>query len=174
MSSRAAFACTLAGGLLLVAACDTKLATTEAASPGRPQLHSSALAVSADGTRLYVTHPDADSVSQLSTLNGQILHEQLLAASAPKRDAAGRYEPSVGPRALALNTAGDRLYVTGQRSGHVYALDAATLAVQNDVFVCAEPMGVLLSADDASVFVACAQDDQVVQDRTRADVARYA
>lgn len=152
--------CALLG---LAATCDTQPRDSEPVPAGRQQLHSSALVVSPDGARLYVTHPDADSVSLLDAGDGRVLRQQLLAADMPAPDAMGQYTPAVAPRALALSKAGDRLYVTGQRSGHVYVLDATTLAVQRDAFVCAEPIGVLLSADDASVFVACSQDDQVLQ-----------
>jgi YVTN family beta-propeller protein len=127
------------------------------------QKHSNALALNPDASRLFVVHPDADSVSVLDLATRHILHERLLAAKPPVPDAAGRYEPAVAPRALALNSSGDTLFVTGQRSGHVYALDAASLNVKADVPVCSEPIGVLVSADDASVFVACAQDDELVQ-----------
>ncbi len=127
------------------------------------QTHSSALAISPDHTRLYVAHPDADSVSVLDTDKRTILHEILLAAAPPAQGADNRYEPTVGPRALALDSTGGTLFVTGQRSGYLYALDAASGAPRAQVFVCAEPIGVLVSADDASVFVACAQDDEIVE-----------
>jgi len=131
--------------------------------PRAVQSHSSAIAVNAAGTRLYVVHPDADSVSVLDLATRAILHDVLLASKAVAVDSAGRYEPAVGPRALALDSTGHTLFVTGQRSGHLYALDAASGALLHDAFVCSEPIGVLVSADDASVFVACSQDDQVVQ-----------
>jgi YVTN family beta-propeller protein len=141
-------------------ACSSGLAPANTTSR---QLHSSALAVSPDGARLFVVHPDADSVSVLDAGSRRILHERSLAAAPPLRDSSGRYEPAVGPRALALNSSGTKLFVTGQRSGHVYALDAASTEVTHDVFVCSEPIGVLVSGDDASIFVACAQDDEIVQ-----------
>jgi YVTN family beta-propeller protein len=142
------------------------LACSDGSAPGSSssrQLHSSALALSPDGSRLFVVHPDADSVSVLDVPRRRILHERLLTAAAPARDSAGRYEPAALPRALALDSTGARLFVTGQRSGRVYALEAATLEVTHDVFVCSEPIGVLVSGDDASLFVACAQDDEIVQ-----------
>jgi len=131
--------------------------------PRALQSHSSAIAVNPAGTRLYVVHPDADSVSVLDLATRAILHQVLLAAKPVAVDSTGRFTPAVGPRALALDSAGRTLYVTGQRSGRLYALDASSGAMLRDAFVCSEPIGVLVSADDASVFVACAQDDQVVQ-----------
>ena len=62
-------------------------------------------------------------------------------ASTPR----ARYEPAVEPRALALGPVQSTLYVTGHRSGRVYALDAATGKVLAQAPVCSEPVGVLVS-----------------------------
>jgi len=70
-------------------------------------------------------------------------------------DANGRYDPAVLPRALALNSTATVLYVTGQRSGRLYALDAATGNIRSDAAVCSEPVGVLVDASDKRIFVAC-------------------
>ncbi len=101
-------------------------------------------------------------MSILDWATRQILHEVLLARTVPTVDRNGRYEPAVTPRALALNSAGTTLYVTGQRSGLLYAVDAVTGTVTGTVAVCSEPVGVLVRADDAEVFIACAQDDEIV------------
>jgi YVTN family beta-propeller protein len=127
------------------------------------QMHSASLVASPDHSRLFVVHPDVDAVSVLDASTRRITAERLLAPAAPVVDTAGRYDPAVMPRALALNSTASTVYVTGQRSGHVFALDAAALTVQADVFVCSEPIGVVVSADDKAVFVACAQDDEVVE-----------
>ncbi len=128
-----------------------------------PQTHSTTLAVSPDHSRLFVVHPDADSISILDTATRHILHEVLLAPAPPALSATGRYEPAVAPRALALNSTGTMLYVTGQRSGRVYAVDTASGAIKANVQVCSEPIGVLPSGDDTSVFVACAEDDEIAE-----------
>jgi YVTN family beta-propeller protein len=126
--------------------------------------HSSSIAVSADGSAIYVVNADADSVSFLDAHAGKLTREVLLAAAAPQVDATtGRFDPSVLPRALALGPGGGTLYVTGERSGHVYALDAASGTIVHDVAVCSEPIGVLASPDGASVYVACSQDAAVVK-----------
>jgi cytochrome c peroxidase len=127
------------------------------------QAHSGSLVLSPDHARLYVVHPDADSVSVLDPAGHAIVREVALAPTPPAPDANGRYTPAVAPRALALNSTGSTLYVTGQRSGMLYAIDPASGAIAAKQAICAEPIGVLVSADDASVFVACAQDDAVVQ-----------
>jgi cytochrome c peroxidase/DNA-binding beta-propeller fold protein YncE len=137
------------------------------AAPGARavQSHSSPIAIDPAGKQLFVVHPDADSVSVLDLTSRTIVHELLLAAAPPALDDLGRYAPAVGPRALALDSTGQTLYVTGQWSGLVYAIDVAsgTLARATPAAVCSEPIGVLVSADDTKVFVACAQDDEVVE-----------
>jgi YVTN family beta-propeller protein len=133
-------------------------------SPASRQTHSSPMAVSADGSRLFVVHPDADSVSIIALATRSVAAEILLASAAPGVDpTTNRYDPSVGPRALALDSAEKTLYVTGQRSGLLYAIDVAQAAVTGSVAVCSEPIGVLVAGDDSQVFVACAQDDAVAE-----------
>jgi YVTN family beta-propeller protein len=146
----------------------TTTASMASATPPAPlahavQAHSSSIAASPDGSRLFVVHPDADSVTVLDTATRHIVEDVLLAASAPTLSVANRYEPAVEPRALALNSTATMLYVTGQRSGHVYAIDPTSGTVKANVAVCSEPMGILVSKNDASVFVACAQDDAIAE-----------
>jgi YVTN family beta-propeller protein len=61
-----------------------------------------------------------------------------------------------------LSPDGGTLYVTGQRSGLLYAIDLATQAVLS-VTVGSEPAGVTVSADGTSIYVACSQDYSVVK-----------
>jgi YVTN family beta-propeller protein len=118
---------------------------------------------SPDGSRLFIVHPDADAISIVDARGRRIVAERTLGEKPPRRDASGRYEPSVAPRALARNRAGTKLYVTGQRSGRLYVVDAATANVVADAFVCSEPVGVLASADDERIYVACSADQQIVE-----------
>ncbi|HVZ87912.1 MAG TPA: hypothetical protein VHG72_13140, partial [Polyangia bacterium] len=127
------------------------------------QSHSASLVANAAGTQLYAVHPDADSVSILDLGTRQVLHDVALAPSPPTPDSSGRYTPAIAPRALALESTGHTLYVTGQRSGSVYAVDVSGGTVTRSAAVCSEPIGILVSADNANLFVACAQDDEVVE-----------
>jgi DNA-binding beta-propeller fold protein YncE len=127
------------------------------------QTHSGAIATSPDGTRLFVVHPDADSVSILDRATRAISHEVLLGGKAPALDMTKRFDPAVSPRALALDSRGSTLFVTGQRSGRLYALDATTGSIKGSVAICSEPIGVVVSRDDAHAFVACSQDDAIVE-----------
>jgi YVTN family beta-propeller protein len=144
-----------------VAACGDP---ASAPPPGPQQAHASSIATSPDATKLFVVHPDADSVSILDRTLRTVVHEVLLAATAPAVDpVTNRFDPAVSPRALAIDARGSTLFVTGQRSGHVYAVDVASGTVKTDVAVCSEPIGIVVSRDDAHVFVACSQDDAVVE-----------
>lgn len=136
------------------------------AKPGTSvqQLHSASLAASPDGKRLFVVHPDADTVSIIDRSSRKIVKDVVLSAAPPAQDAATKvYTPSVAPRAVAVSSDGRSLYVTGQRSSELYSIDAGSGALRAKSKVCAEPIGVLLSGDDRRVFVACAQDEQVVE-----------
>jgi len=128
---------------------------------GGESLHSSSIAVSADGSTLFVVNPDADSISILDAHAGRIVREVMLSATPPQRDPEGRYAPTVEPRALALAPGQAVVYVTGHRSGHVYAIDASSGKVLADASVCSEPVGVLVSHLGDTVYVACSQDDAV-------------
>ena len=135
--------------------------TSSAASS--TQAHSSPIAVTPDGAHLFVVHPDADSVSEIDLATRTIEQEILLAPAPPAVDMTQRFYAAVAPRALALDSRGKTLYVTGERSGSLYAIDAATGAVSGSVVVCSEPVGVLVGAGDADVYVACSGDDEIVQ-----------
>jgi YVTN family beta-propeller protein len=125
--------------------------------------HSSSIALSADQTTVYVVNTESDSVSFVDVHAQALIREVELEGSPPQRDpTTKRFDAVVGPRALALSPYASRLYVTGQRNGHVYALDAVSGAIVNDVDVCAEPAGIVASPDGTTLYVACAQDDAVV------------
>jgi YVTN family beta-propeller protein len=127
------------------------------------QTHSSSIAASPDGRTLFVVHPDADSVTAIDLATRSISHQILLASATPSVDpTTQRFDPAVMPRALALDSTGSTLFVTGQRSGKVYAIDTTAGSVKASAVVCSEPVGVLVGHDDANVYVACAQDDEVV------------
>jgi YVTN family beta-propeller protein len=145
--------------LVLVAACS---ATTP--PPRATATHSSSIALSPSGDRLFVVNADADSVSVIDPVARKLVAE--VALGTPVLDSNGAFTPSVMPRALAV--AGTTLYVTGERAGALFAIDLASLKVRS-VAVGSEPIGVLV-APDGGVFVACSQDNSVV----RVDPASFA
>jgi DNA-binding beta-propeller fold protein YncE len=148
-------------GLLAVWACGQ--GAGKAAAPVQ-QSHSGPIAISPDGSRVYVVHPDADSVSAIDTATQHIVFETGLSNAPPAIDAQKHFWPSVMPRALALDSTGSVLYVTGERSSTVYAIDAATgKTLLSSGPVCSEPIGVLVDEDNANVFVACSNDDGDLQ-----------
>ncbi len=151
--------------LFAAAACLSCGSSSSSSSPQpTPQTHSTPIAVSPDGARLFVVHPDADSVSILGVAARSLEHEIQLGAAPPSGDpTTHRFDPAVMPRALALDSGGKKLYVTGERSGRVYAVDTASASVTQSVAVCSEPIGVLVSRDDSKLFVACSGDDEIVE-----------
>ncbi len=156
----------LAVALTLVA-CGADPPSASVLRPGRTAgpiaRHTSSIAVSPDGASVYVVNADADSVSVIDAAARRTVREIALGAAIPAPDATGRYEPRVGPRALALSPGAGRLYVTGQRSGDLTVIDLASAQITRRVRLCAEPVGVLVSPDERSVFVACAMDAAVVR-----------
>jgi len=157
----------------VISACAAPPASIPTSLTLPPATHSGPLAISLDGTRLYVAHPDTDEVTVVDTTSGTIQMTIPLTTAPPAVDTDGHYYPAVQPRALMLDPLGQTLYVTGQRSGHVYAFDASTGAVIADAAACAEPIGIVLDQGGANVFVACAQDDAIVELRAT-DLSRVA
>ena len=121
--------------------------------------HSSSIAATDDA--IYVVNADADSVSILDRRARSLVAEIPLGDAPPAVDDSGAFAPAVMPRALALAPGGGTLYVTGQRSGRLYAIDLATRSVHSTP-VGSEPVGVLAAPDGKRVFVALAQDDAIV------------
>jgi YVTN family beta-propeller protein len=126
--------------------------------------HSSSMAITADGKSLFVVNPENDSVSQIDLVQHKLVHEIQLGDAAPKVDSStGTFAPAVMPRAAALSPNEERLYVSGERSGNLYVIDVASSSVAHTLHVGSEPIGVLVSADGLSVFVACSNDATVVR-----------
>ena len=126
--------------------------------------HASGMAISRDGSTLFVANPDADSVSVLNAAQGTLVREILLAAGHPAVDpVSGAYTPAVRPRDVALSPDEATLYVVGQRSGLLYAVDLASGAIAGSVAVGSEPIAVLPSLDGSELFLTASQDANVVR-----------
>ncbi len=128
--------------------------------PPKPPAHSSSIAITADGTRLFTANADSDSISILDPINGTLIWEVLLAAQWPRAGVDGTYTPAVRPRALALSTDEQTVFVTGERSGRVHAVALPSFAITTSAPLCSEPIGILAAQ---SLFVACAQDAVVLR-----------
>ncbi|MFI5288214.1 MAG: hypothetical protein ACHQ17_01125 [Polyangia bacterium] len=121
-------------------------------TPLQPRV-SSTLALTADDAWLWVVNPDADSVSLIDAHARALTAEVPLAAQPPAVDATtGRYDPQVRPRALALLPGDRTLYVAGQRSGAIYAIDTTARQVTATIFVGAEPTAVVAAPDGHALY----------------------
>ncbi len=162
-------------GALLVAACSSTPtpndggtdAGPDAGAIGIANAHSSSMAITSDGSKLFVVNPDADSIS-IVDVNARTASEVLLASAHPVVDGNGAYTPTIMSRDIALSSDGKTLFVTGERSGKLYAVDVASASTKNSVAVGSEPVGLVLSADGSAAFVGCTQDNTVVRVDTNA------
>ncbi len=137
---------------------------SENARTGYFQAHSSSLALTADGARLYVVNPEADSISEIDVHERALVREISLSGSPPTVDAdSGNFTPAIFPRALVLSADAKTLYVSGERSGRVHAVDLASGTVSASATLCSEPVGLVRSVDGGSLFVACSQDNLVLR-----------
>jgi YVTN family beta-propeller protein len=125
--------------------------------------HSSSIAVSKDGSRIYVVNADADSVSEIDAEARTLVREIPLVPSPPAVDASGHFTPAVGPRYLALSPRAKMLWVTGSRSGKLHGIDLTSGKVTVSVTVGSEPAGVVVAPDESAVYVACSNDSTVVR-----------
>lgn len=143
--------------ILVITACGDNAPPSAAAVA----THSSSIALSPAGDRLFVVNADSDSVSVIDPAARSLVAE--IALGTPVIDpATGAFTPSVMPRALAVAPDGATLYVTGERAGDLFAIELASRDVRS-VAVCSEPIGVLVDPEGTAVFVACAQDEEVVR-----------
>ena len=100
---------------------------------------SRSIAITPDGTTVFVVNPDSGSVSAIDT------------ASATTRD-----EIVIGrdPRILALGPAGQRLYVTSQASATLTMLETRPFSALATLRVGPDPYGVVAAPDGRLVYVA--------------------
>src|SRR2546423_11825914 len=103
--------------LALVAAGCGRAATSAATA-------SSTIALASDDRTLWVANPDADSVTVIDPSTRAVLAEIALGPT-PTVDAAGRYEPAVKPRALAILANHAKAYVAAQTANAIFVIDSA-------------------------------------------------
>jgi YVTN family beta-propeller protein len=166
MSARTKTPVALAGlvALLATGGCQSTSDTSAASALARRPTHSSSMAISADEKKLAVVNPEADSVSVLDLATRTLDREILLAPTAPTPDpSTGAFTPAVMPRSVAFSPDGKVLYVAGERSNSVLAVDVASGVIRGAAPVGSEPISVLLSRDGAAIFVSCSQDATVVK-----------
>ncbi|MGZ3441352.1 MAG: YncE family protein, partial [Polyangia bacterium] len=112
---------------------------------------SSTIALTSDDRTLWVVNPDADTVTVIDPATRAVLTEIALGA-APAVDSAGRYEPAVKPRALAILPGDEKVYVAGQTANAVFVLDVKTRRVLGSIAVGAAPVGDVAAPDGSAVY----------------------
>jgi YVTN family beta-propeller protein len=133
---------------------------------------SRSLALSADGTTLWVTNAESDSISQIDVATRVLRKEILLGAHAPAVDpVTQRYDPAVRPRAIALVDALGKAYVAGQSANRVFVVDLGTASVSTSIPVGAEPTAVVAAPDGSAVYVVSHQSATVTKIDTHSDAA---
>ena len=114
--------------------------------PSWPAHASGSIAITPDGTMVFVVNPDADSVAAIDTASATTLDEIVVG-----RD----------PRSLALGPAGQRLYVTNQASATLSILDIHPLAIHAALRVGPDPYGVVADPTGHLVYVAATGGDRI-------------
>ena len=97
----------------------------------------SGIAVSPDGTRLYIANQGSGTLSVINTANNSVVATVKVVSK---------------PSAVATDTAGTRVYVAGNRA--VTVIDATTNTVVTTVGVGYSPSALALSADGTRLYVA--------------------
>lgn len=126
-----------------------------------PAPHASTVALTPDGARAVVAHPDLDRVTVVDLARRSLVAEIAL-GPAPVAAPDGRWVAPVSPNSVALAPRRGRAYVTGRNSGELVAVDLASLRVVARARVCAEPTAAVVGPAEASVLVACAPDRELV------------
>ncbi|HEX9215061.1 MAG TPA: autotransporter domain-containing protein [Bradyrhizobium sp.] len=99
-----------------------------------------ALALSADGSSLYVTSVTGNAVTVISTATNHVVGSPIAVGTSPS--------------GIAVSSDGTRVYVTNEGSASVSIIDAASKAVIGTIAVGNSPYGITLSPDGSRLYVA--------------------
>lgn len=114
-----------------------------------------AFAVSADGTRIYVSNEDAAQMSVLDLVQGEVV---------------GRVAVGEEPEIVALRPDGRVVYVGCEGTNEVVAVDTASLKVVARIRTGARPRGIAFTSDGLTAFTA----DENNESLTVIDATRHA
>ncbi len=118
---------------------------------GLPQV-SRSIQLSADGTSLWVVNTESDSISEIDVASRTLVAEILLAAQPAEVSDAGRFDPAVRPRSLALVDSLHKVYVAGQAANQVMVVDAEAHKLLTAIPVGADPVSVVSTSDGKFVY----------------------
>lgn len=150
----------------LLAACAGEPAAVPAAPPSRywgeaPPPHASTVALTPEGDRAVIAHPDLDRVTVVDLARRAVVAEVALGPT-PAPGPGGRWAPPVAPQGVAIAPRRGVAFVIGRNSGEVIAVDLRAPRVVARAAVCAEPTAVLVGPAEGAVLVACAPDRELV------------
>jgi YVTN family beta-propeller protein len=115
---------------------------------------SRSLALSADGSSLWVVNTESDSISQIDVATQALAREIPLATQPPAANpVTGRYEPSVRPRAIALVDSLAKAYVAGESANQVLVVDTQLGTLLSTIQVGSAPTSVVAASDGSAVYV---------------------
>jgi YVTN family beta-propeller protein len=98
------------------------------------------LAISNDGTRIYVANEDAAMASVVDVATGNILH---------------KVEVGGEPEGVDLHPSGNVVYVTSEEDNEVFAIDANKATVISRFKTCARPRSTGFLPDGSKAYISC-------------------
>jgi YVTN family beta-propeller protein len=98
------------------------------------------LAVSKDGSRLYVANEDAALASVVDVATGNILH---------------KVEVGGEPEGVDIDPSGNVVYVTSEEDNEVFAIDAAKGTILAQFKTCARPRSTGFLPDGSKAYISC-------------------
>lgn len=118
------------------------------------QARASAIAVTPDGSRIWVVNPDSNTVTAIDAVTESVLAEVPV----------GRE-----PRTLAITPDGSKVYVACMGESRVDVITSATLSVAHTIAVGREPFGVAVAPNGARAYVTNSASDSVMAINTATD-----
>jgi len=125
--------------------------------------HPEALALSPDGSRLWVANRNDDSISIVERASESVIATLALAVVEPSKGKGNDKIREIGakPMGVTFSPDGKYAYVTGRNSGNLVVVDAANPAILGHVDVGNKPQALAVSRDGTKVYAANRNGNEV-------------